>query len=486
MDNFRRRELLSSAGGVSPDGITYEYVDMGLSVKWATFDIGATKVGGYGKFFQWGDTQGYTSSKVGSGNGKKSFLWSDYKYCNGSYDTLTKYNTKSSYGTVDNKTVLESSDDAATFNMGKGWRMPTQAEYQELINACNQTWDSRNNWRVFTLKTDSTKKLIFPASGASWGGNVNYQGIGGFFWSSSLNTTTPNSGGRLYTYNSNYNLSSDGRYNGLCIRGVYREPGKPMPPMSVLFVNKNDTTQKQIFEQANWPSASDWTPIGIVVVPASHNRYGDKTNGIMSLGCLNSNGTMQTTGTTDNVQLEWGGYGTDTSLTNYTTCDGSNKNYLVQLQTNSSSTTLSYDSVNNIAYPYTDLTATEHNVITAGSLSDYDGVGNTDILNASPSTYIAAAACRKFYTVGTSAGDWYLPAAGELAYLPSIRYQVNDTITALNTQYGNVGVQLNTSNRYWSSSEYSSDYAWFVRMNDGVVQYSDKDSESYVRAFMRF
>ena len=218
---MRRRNLLFSAGGVSPDGITYEYVDMGLSVKWATFDIGATKVGEYGKFFQWGDTQGYTSSEVGSGDGKKYFSWSDYKYCNGSSRTLTKYNNNSSYGTVDNKTVLESSDDAATFNMGKGWRMPTAAEYSELINACEQTWDNTNRWQIFTLKTDSTKKIVFPASGGCGNGSVDDQGSYGVFWSSSLFASTPYEVRYLSVSSGDGDVYYNDRCLGFCVRGVW-------------------------------------------------------------------------------------------------------------------------------------------------------------------------------------------------------------------------------------------------------------------------
>jgi len=267
------------------------------------------------------------------------------------------------------------------------------------------------------------------------------------------------------------------------------QPGEPMPPLSVLFVSKNDTTQKGIFEKDNWPSASDWTPIGIVVVPGSHRRYGDGTNGVMSLGCLNTDGTMQTTGTKDDLTMIWVYDNSfDTPLTNYTTCNGSNPKGYVQYQANSGSTALSYYTTPNVAYPYTDLTATEHSVITAGCLSDYDGVGNTNILNASTSTYYAAAACKKFKTSGTSAGDWYLPAEGELAYLPSIRYQVNDTISALNTKYGNgsqVGVQL-TNNTYWSSSEYAGYGAWYVAMYGGGVVDGNKNYDFCVRAFMRF
>ena len=266
------------------------------------------------------------------------------------------------------------------------------------------------------------------------------------------------------------------------------EPGMPAPLLSVLFYKKTNTSEMKIFEEANWPSADEWAPIGIVVVPGSHNRYGDNTNGIMSLGCLNADGTMQTptsSADTDSQTIKWGGYGTSTSLNKYTTCDGSNGNGYAQLQTNSSSTALSYYSTPNIAYPYTDLTAIENSVISAGSLSDYNGVGNTNILNASPSTYIAAAACKKFNTIGTSAGDWYLPAAGELAYLPSIRHQVNDTISALNAKYGNVGVQLDADHSYWSSSECRNYDAWCVVMGLGYVRGYNKDVGGRVRAFLR-
>ena len=218
---MRRRILVNSGpGGPSPDGITYGYIDMGLSVIWATFDIGATKVGEYGKYFQWGDTEGYTAEQVGRGSGKKYFDWSDYKYCNGSGSTLTKYNKNSSYGTVDNKTVLEPMDDAATVNMGAGWRMPTLAEYQELINACKQTWDSTNKWRIFTLKTDSTKKLVFPASSYADRAGVDQDSYG-YFWSSSLYTSYPSNGRNLRVGSGNGSMDNYNRYYGFCVRGVW-------------------------------------------------------------------------------------------------------------------------------------------------------------------------------------------------------------------------------------------------------------------------
>ncbi len=108
---------------------THEYVDLGLNVKWATCNVGATAPTEYGDYFAWGETEGYNS-------GKTAFFWSTYKWCEGSYEKLTKYNTNSSKGIVDDKTVLELTDDAARRNWGGIWRMPTAAEFEELKSGC--------------------------------------------------------------------------------------------------------------------------------------------------------------------------------------------------------------------------------------------------------------------------------------------------------------------------------------------------------------
>ena len=94
----------------------HDYVDLGLSIKWATCNVGASSPEEYGDYFAWGETEP-----------KSIYDWSTYKYCNGSETTLTKYNYSNIYGTVDNKTTLEMSDDAARANWGGGWRMPTEA-----------------------------------------------------------------------------------------------------------------------------------------------------------------------------------------------------------------------------------------------------------------------------------------------------------------------------------------------------------------------
>ena len=190
---------------------------MGLpsGLKWAKCNIGAEKESDYGLYFAWGEVIGYKDASSG-----KSFNWSDYKYCNGNSDTLTKYNSKSSYGTVDNLTTLEPSDDAATVNMGGSWRMPSKEEYNELLNNTTNTWTTINgvNGRLFTGNNGNT--LFLPASGLCSWGSVGSIGSGGYYWSSSLYESSP--------YNARYlNFGSDfisvyhtNRCGGRAVRGV--------------------------------------------------------------------------------------------------------------------------------------------------------------------------------------------------------------------------------------------------------------------------
>ena len=162
----------------------YAYVDLGLSVKWATCNVGASKAEDYGDYFAWGETEP-----------KTTYNGSTYKHGNGSYDSLTKYNTNINYGTVDNKTTLELSDDAVRANWGGSWRMPTDAELTELREQCTWTWTSQNGvngYKVTSKKSGYTNNSIFlPAAGYRNESSLNEAGSGGYYWSSSLNTDNP-------------------------------------------------------------------------------------------------------------------------------------------------------------------------------------------------------------------------------------------------------------------------------------------------------
>ena len=168
--------------------IITELVDLGLSVKWRGWNLGASKPEEYGGYYLWGGTTDVTSTSI--------YLdWYNCPYHTGSnYKTgWTKYNTISSYGTVDNKTVLDPEDDAAHVALGANWRMPTEAQWTELRENCTFTQTSNYNGTgvvgmiVTSNKSGYTDKSIFlPAAGYRLNDNLKYAGLEGYYWSSSL------------------------------------------------------------------------------------------------------------------------------------------------------------------------------------------------------------------------------------------------------------------------------------------------------------
>ncbi len=192
----------------------HAYVDLGLpsGLLWASCNVGATNPEDYGDYFAWGET-----------TTKSTYDWSTYKYCNGSPTTLTKYCTSSSYGTVDNKTALDITDDAARANWGGTWRMPTKAELDELHTECTWTWTTLNGiygYRV-TSKKDTTKSIFLPAAGYrdSWS-LYDYAGSYGRYWSSSLFKSGPSSAYYLIFHSDNYSWNGYNRYFGQSVRPV--------------------------------------------------------------------------------------------------------------------------------------------------------------------------------------------------------------------------------------------------------------------------
>ena len=165
---------------ISGNANGHDYVDLGLpsGTLWATCNVGANTPEEYGDYFAWGETQP-----------KEVYNWSTYKYCNGSYVTITKYNDDSIWGIVDNKTFLELEDDAAHANWDGDWRMPTIEEQIELIDNCTFTCTVQNgvNGCIVTSKKNGNS-IFLPAAGArgEWYDEKNSTGIYGFYWSRSL------------------------------------------------------------------------------------------------------------------------------------------------------------------------------------------------------------------------------------------------------------------------------------------------------------
>lgn len=162
---------------VTFNNISEGAVDLGLpsGTLWADRNIGADSPEGYGDYFAWGET-----------TPKSVYNWGTYKYCKGSYDTLTKYNKKSGYGTVDNKTVLEPADDAATANWGAAWRMPTHEEQEELIEKCTWTWTTSNGVNGYKVVGPNGNSIFLPAAGYCCDSSVYDTGSDALYWSASL------------------------------------------------------------------------------------------------------------------------------------------------------------------------------------------------------------------------------------------------------------------------------------------------------------
>jgi len=205
-----------------------EAVDLGLpsGVKWASFNVGATVPEEYGAYFAWGETVP-----------KSNHTWETYKFrvSGNNYNNVTfsrycpseKTSFWGSSGSPDNKASLADygyEDDAARANWGGKWRMPTKAEFEELIANCYCEWDTFNHVKgyLFTSKTNYNS-IFLPAAGFRIDTSVNDAKTDGFYWSSSLRTEDP-----VYAWSRRFDKSEirsvgSYRYYGRSVRPVFTE-----------------------------------------------------------------------------------------------------------------------------------------------------------------------------------------------------------------------------------------------------------------------
>lgn len=181
----------------------YGYVDLGLSVNWATCNVGATIPEMYGNFYAWGET-----------STKSDYTWSTYKY--GTEYALTKYNSDEAFGKVDKKNKLDNSDDAARAVWGGNWRMPTLEEFYELMSHCTRKWTTRNGVKVMEVTGPNGNFIYLPATGLKTNSTIDSQGVDGWYW-----TSEDASACHIFTTSTvmNYYLNWI-RCNGCCIRPV--------------------------------------------------------------------------------------------------------------------------------------------------------------------------------------------------------------------------------------------------------------------------
>ena len=159
------------------------YVDLGLSVKWATCNVGADKPEEYGDYYAWGETEP-----------KDFYFWDTYKYCDGTYNSLTKYTDSAcgKDGFSDNKSVLDPEDDVAHVKWGGNWRIPTKDELEELRTKCTWTSTTLNGVKGYSVTSNvdgyTDRSIFLPATGMrirQW--TLNTDTIGRF-WGNSIVT----------------------------------------------------------------------------------------------------------------------------------------------------------------------------------------------------------------------------------------------------------------------------------------------------------
>ena len=194
-----------------------QWVDLGLpsGLLWANCNIGASSPTDYGNYYAWGETQS-----------KSVYDFSTYQYYRGDngISGYTKYCNISDYGYngfTDNLTTLQSSDDAAAANWGGGARMPTAAEWQELINNTTHQWVTIYgvNGQCFTGSNGNS--IFLPAAGGRVGASLNDDGLIGYYWSSSLGTDYPfDARGCYFDSGVVGNWDYGGRYFGYSVRAV--------------------------------------------------------------------------------------------------------------------------------------------------------------------------------------------------------------------------------------------------------------------------
>ena len=174
-----------------PDGSggkhkSHGYVDLGLSVKWATFNVGATSPEEYGHYFAWGETspkEEYTEENSLTYEKEMSDIAGNVQY------------------------------DAATANWGGDWRMPTKAEQEELSNNCTWTWTTQNGVNGYNVKGPNGNSIFLPAAGNRYGSSLNAAGSYGGYWSSAPY-------GSYYVISAcSLNFNSDGQGMGYYTRG---------------------------------------------------------------------------------------------------------------------------------------------------------------------------------------------------------------------------------------------------------------------------
>ena len=265
---------LTSTCNVTVNAVPMEAVDLGLSVKWASKNVGAANPAAYGAYFAWGEVNPETGDHTG---------WDTYALGSG-VNALSRYVTDPKYGVVDNWRRLYPADDAAHFNLGNNWRMPTRAEFEELIDNCSISRKSLNGVLGFEVKGPNNATIFLPMGGMLQDYGMYDVTYASYFWTSSLDDAENERAdcgamdikeGSVSKY-----LGYPRRYIGLPIRPVDTSRDSPMASLSInkstmslevgetgrlgLLYTPNTATVTDVIWSSSDPSIATVDPWGLV------------------------------------------------------------------------------------------------------------------------------------------------------------------------------------------------------------------------------
>lgn len=171
----------------------HEWVDLGLSVLWATSNVGASSPSDYGDYYAWGETK--TKSSYTKGNSKTDNV------------VMPDISGEPKY-------------DAATANWGEGWRMPTDEELEELIDKCDWLWTTQGGHNGYKVTGPNGNSIFLPAAGCRYGASLGNAGDLGLYWSSTPNGSNTLIAYYLYFRSGNHYVGWLTRFNGQSVRPV--------------------------------------------------------------------------------------------------------------------------------------------------------------------------------------------------------------------------------------------------------------------------
>ena len=175
---------------------TDQKVDLGLSVYWAGWNVGASSPEGSGDYYAWGET-----------TTKSNYTRDSYQYRNGSYINIGSNISGTHY-------------DVARAKWGGSWRLPTNAEMQELVDRCTWTWITYKGIDGYKVTGPNGNSIFLPAAGYRYGTGINDRGSYGYYWSGTLFKGESYVAYGLYFYSIDRYVRNRNRENGHTVRPV--------------------------------------------------------------------------------------------------------------------------------------------------------------------------------------------------------------------------------------------------------------------------